>query len=285
MSLPIILVAPHSHSTVPSSLAERMALSEYEIWKCSDPYTDLLDEFTCASRKHTAEVSRLICDLNRAPNAENAFRDFDFYGHQVFRDGEGLTPAEKEDLLTRYWFPFHEKIVDSVLELDREGNEVILLVDFHNTSGDHPLNNQNDYMPSMILSNLGAENTGESTRDNPTISLPHDDLDLLRDAIMDRLDISVEINRVYRGGYNLHWYASLPEILDLNARVFSVQIEYNLDYVFDPSTRRFDRHALKLMQTGLNESLEWLYENLSGQYGAAFLARSPQATIQDLKIR
>ena len=82
--LPIIFVAPHACSTIEGDLRSRYALTDYEIWRCSDPYTDQLSEFTCASIHHVAKVNRLVCDLNRAPHIDKAFRETDFFGNDAF---------------------------------------------------------------------------------------------------------------------------------------------------------------------------------------------------------
>ncbi len=255
--LPIVLVAPHSKSTIHDELKDRFALSDYEIWKCSDPYTDQLDEFTCASSIHKADISRLVCDLNRAPNIEDSFREFDFFGRTAFNKGDEFTTHEKESFLMKYWYPFHQGVVDSVQRLDEEDHEVILLVDYHNTSGDHALNRNNDYMSSMIFSNLGSEDAYDNY---DGLSIPYDYLFELQDSITDQLGISVEINRIYKGGYNLYWYAHLKDILDINAKIYAVQIEYNLDYVFNPTTQTFDENALRIMQEALNNGLVGMYE-------------------------
>lgn len=250
--LPIILVAPHSQSTMDESLRDRYALTDYEIWKCSDPYTDRLDEFTCASAKHTANINRLACDLNRAPNTQDAFREFDFFGRRVFKDGDELSTKEKENMLIKYWYPFHQGIVEDVQRLDDEGHDAILIVDYHNTSGDHALNKHHDYMTSLIFSNLG---TDCAYGNSEGISIPYRYLYGLQDFISENLQITAEINRIYRGGYNLYWYTHLKEILNINAKIYAVQIEYNLDYVFNPITKKFDESALEMMQKYINDGL------------------------------
>ncbi len=256
--LPIILVAPHASSIIPEPLRDRYALSDEEVWRCSDRFTDELNEFTCPHAIHTSEVNRLACDMNRAPNTQDAFREFDFYGNQAFNDGQELGVNEKENLLMQYWYPFHQEIVQSIQDLDKEGSEVILLVDYHNTAGDHALNKNNDYMASMILSNLGSEDAHESRG----LSIPYEYLFDLDDFISDELGISVEINRIYKGGYNLYWYTHLKDILNINAKIYAIQIEYNLDYVFNPIGKTFDKKALKTMQKALNDGLASTYEKI-----------------------
>lgn len=256
---PIILVAPHSFCSIPAPLRERYALSDYEIWQCSDPYTDHLEEFTCARFKHNAEVSRLVCDMNRAPNTYDAFRAFDFYERPVFKKGEEFSVYEKENFLMQYWYPFHQSIVNSIQVLDDEKNEIILLVDYHNTAGGHALNDNQDYMRSMILSNLGSADASENHDD---LSIPYNHLSYLGDFIEENMGISVEMNQIYKGGYNLYWYTHLKDVLQLQAKIYAIQIEYNLDYFFDPIRRIFNAEALNTMQTCLNQGLSSMYEKI-----------------------
>ena len=257
--LPVILIAPHACSAIQDNLKKRYALTDEQIWKCSDPFTDYLSEFTCVNDKHTANVNRLVCDLNRAPNTCDAFREFDFFGSKVFKDDQEFTAKEKENLLTQYWYPFHQAIADSIQTMDNAGAEVILLVDYHNTAGDHALNDNNDYMPSMILSNLGAEDACE---DKEGLSIPYDYMFELSDFIEDQLGISADLNRIYKGGYNLYWYTHLRDILGIRAKIYAIQIEYNLDYVFDPATQTFDRGALENLQNCLNQGIEYMYNSI-----------------------
>lgn len=273
--LPIIIAAPHAKSSIEGELRDRYALSDYEIWKCSDPYTSNLDEFTCSNYKHIADVNRLVCDYNRTPNVQDAFRETDFFGRTVFSTGQELTAAEKEDHLQKFWHPFHREIADSVLELDNGENDVILIVDYHNTAGDHSLNQNHEYMPSFVLSNLGLEYTGEKDEHHPIISMPSEYVLHLKDVMQDILGIAVEVNTVYHGGYDINWFAHLEDVLNTRAKIYSIQIEYNLDHVYNPISRVFDGEALKLMQEGINEALISLYQAIAvkesrGQEVAAY---------------
>jgi len=75
----------------------------------------------------------------------------------------------------------------------------------------------------------------------------------------------VEVNTVYHGGYNLNWFAHLEDVLNTRAKIYSVQVEYNLDHIFNPISRVFDPEALRIMQEGLNEALISLYEAISAK--------------------
>lgn len=265
--LPIIIAVPHAHSTINNGFRKRFDLTDYEIWKCSDPFTGILKEFNCARFKHVAKVNRLVCDLNRAPNIHTAFREVDFFGRQIFKEGQEFNHFEKENLLMKYWHPFHQQIIKSIQKLDNGKNELILLVDYHNTAGDHALNQEHEYMPSMILSNLGAEVTGKKDEHHPVISMPPQYVMHLRDFIHEDLGIAVEVNTIYHGGYDLYWFAHLRDILKTHAKIYGIQIEYNLDYIFNPISKTFDKKALETMQKCLNEGLISLYETILSKVG------------------
>lgn len=258
---PIIITAPHACSKVSDpKILERTALNEYEIFKFSDPFTGDLEDFTCASFKHAAGVHRLICDLNRAPNINDAFHSEDFFGRQVFKKGKEFTAEEKKINLEKYWWPFHNEIVDSIFKLEEEDHSVILLVDLHNTSGDHPIGTTGRYMPSVIISNLGKG--AEEQEDSSLCSIPMKHLSFFQKHISNKLHVEVDMNTIYKGGYNIIWTKQLREELKLNAKLYAVQIEYNLDYVFNPISKKIDYDAMAIMHRAFNDAITELYERL-----------------------
>ena len=261
MSYPIIIGAPHAQTAIDDpEIRDRIALTDYEIWKCSDPFTDELDEFTVAYDKHIATTHRLICDLNRASDTAQAFHDKDFFGHSVFHRGKGFTEREKKSFLKKHWKPYHDKIAKSVKALDKENPPLILLVDYHNTSGDHTLDNRGAYMPSMVVSNLGKfQQLDHLEAEEALVTMPDEILAFFAKDLESRLPLGVEMNDIFHGGYNLRWYQQLPKLLNLKTPLFAVQFEYNLDLVVNPLTRNIDYAALRVMQEKVNESLEQLY--------------------------
>ncbi len=261
---PIIISTPHSCSEIADrSLRRRFALKKSQIWKCSDPYTSHLKHFTCALYKHRSVSHRLVCDLNRAPEYDKAFRARDFFGRQAFKEGQGFTDDEKEELLRKYWYPYHNKIIESVKVLDKAGYKKILFVDYHNTSGDHPITHKKVYMPSLILSNLGTRNTGRRNSRRQLTSIPGKYLTALKEDVEKDLGITVEINNVYWGGYNVFWFSHvLRQDLDIKAKLYALQIEYNLDFVVNPISGRIDRKALGILQRSLDRALVKVYKEL-----------------------
>ena len=259
---PIVISAPHAQTKIiERSIRKRLKLSDYEIWKCSDPFTANLKEFTCAWYIQKAQTHRLVCDINRPPN-DKAFHEYDFFGRKVFHQGMHFTEKEKAELLAKHWFPYHEKLEKKIIELDKKVKKPILFIDYHNTSGDHPLNQRHEYMPGIVISNLGAPETGKKTALHPNISIAANQIQFLKKAINDELGIRIEINEVYSGGYNTIWGSQLKEKLKLRNHLHTIQIEYNLDFIANPLSKKIDRKALKIMQTALNKAIIKLYKNL-----------------------
>jgi N-formylglutamate amidohydrolase len=259
--MPIIISAPHAQSTIrDKKLRKRIRLTDYEVWKCSDPYTDRLKEFTCAKYIQKGRTHRLICDLNRPPD-DRAFHHKDFFKRTVFKKGEFFSVHEQKELIEKYWIPYHFKLEKKIKKVDQKSSKPLLIVEYHNTSGDHPLNTRHEYMPAIVISNLGEKATGRKTKNSPHISMPVKYIKFLEKSIKENLKITTEINDVYHGGYNTLW---LSQIKTKN-RLYVVQVEYNLDFIHNPISQKVDLKALKIMQKGLNKSLQSLYKFITAK--------------------
>ncbi len=253
--MPIIISAPHAQSEIKDrKLRKRIKLSDYEIWKCSDPFTNQLKEFKCAKHKQIGKTHRLICDLNRPPN-KDAFHHKDFFKRTVFKPKQFFSKKEQTELIEKYWTPYHNKLEKKIMKIDSRAKNPLLVIEYHNTSGDHPLNTRHEYMPSIVLSNLGEPITGKKSKKYPHISMPAKYLKFLEKEIRSNLSVTTEVNEVYHGGYNTKWLSSL----ETKNKLYVVQIEYNLDFIHNPISKRIDWQALKIMQQGLNKSIQSLY--------------------------
>ncbi|MBL4693890.1 N-formylglutamate amidohydrolase [Candidatus Gracilibacteria bacterium] len=260
--MPIIISAPHAQTKITDKkMRKRFALSDYQIWKCSDPFTSKLKQFNCAKYIQIAKTHRLVCDFNRPPN-EKAFHDKDFFGNKVFKKGEQFKKKEQKENLEKYWHPYHNKLKKKILKLDsKTKDKATLIIDFHNTSGDHPLTKQHQYMPSIVISNLGKQNTGRSNKNHTSISAKN--LQFFQNSIKQHLPLSVEINEIFHGGYNTLWFHELSHELKTKTKIYALQLEYNLDHVFNPLSKRLDNKALRTLHQGLNKAIQELFEKLN----------------------
>jgi hypothetical protein len=126
----------------------------------------------------------------------------------------------------------------------------ILIVDYHNTSGDHPLNSQHEFMPSLVISD----------RDGTT--MPKKSMELMKQEIEKRLPLKVEIDEIYHGGFDIKWFSEIPKRQKLKSKLYCVQLEYNLDFIHNPLSKKIDREAKKIMETALNDAIETVYDFL-----------------------
>ncbi len=113
---PILITIPHCSTFVPADFRKLMTLSDGRIRKQSDPFTDQIFDVPKAYVVK-ARISRLVVDLNRAPDdIEMEYRlSNDGVVVSVDHDGEPVykTPPSLEAIFDRvkmYHDTFHEKI-------------------------------------------------------------------------------------------------------------------------------------------------------------------------------
>lgn len=254
---PIIIAAPHSTGTVPTRFKNRLALSRFELWQMHDPFTDQTCEYPRAYAIHKGKNHRAIVDLNRSMTAKDLFREEDFYGRTIWKDGESLSDAEKEKLVKKYWAPFRASIRATFASLVASGCKKILFIDHHNTAVDHPANH-GQYLPPINLGNFGDED-GESEKGNATTSpeVINDFASLLEAQFP---GVTVEVNKVYKGSSLVRFAhreigAEFPDC-DIQA----IHLEYNLNLIFNPISKRVDDVAKKILRDGINQGLKLLIE-------------------------
>lgn len=259
---PLIISAPHAKSTVPEEYAKRMLLSEEDLWRCSDPFTKETAQHPRAHSIHIAKHHRLLGDLNRAPTPETAFRQKDFYGNKIWREGEEPDELEKTELLHKNWFTHYDEIEKSVRELIHRGHKKILFIDHHNTLFDHPIHGTHEYMPAIVISNYGSRNRGARIRNRGQTSAPAGAMKIFQKAIKEETGFAAEINQVYRGGYSVEWVGQIAKELDPKITVYGIQLEYNLGFIHNPLSGYNDHKALALLRDKLNKSINKFAECL-----------------------
>jgi len=113
---PILISIPHGSTFVPADLRRIMNLSDFEIKKQSDPYTD---EIFDVPNAHVIKgrISRLVVDLNRAPDDIEMEHQLSNQGVVVSVDMDGKqiykTPPSSEminERVNKYREAFHQAI-------------------------------------------------------------------------------------------------------------------------------------------------------------------------------
>ena len=123
-------------------------------------------------------------------------------------------------------------------------------------------------MPSIVICNLGKNIDGKKDADHPIVSIPSKYLNILEVEIKKNLPLSVENNGVYSGGFDVQWFRGLRGKIDIQAKLFALQIEYNFDFIVNPLTQKTDLQALQILQVGINDALCVMHEQLLTDFGA-----------------
>jgi N-formylglutamate amidohydrolase len=113
---PILVSIPHGSIFVPKDLRKLMKLTDFQIKKQSDPFTD---EIFDVPNAHIIKgrISRLVVDLNRAPDDiemehelsnKGVVVSVDIDGNQIYKTPPSLDVIS--DRVQKYHYAFHEKI-------------------------------------------------------------------------------------------------------------------------------------------------------------------------------
>jgi len=114
--LPILVTVPHCSTFVPAELRRLMMLRDAQINKMCDPFTD---EIFDVPKAHVikARISRLVTDLNRAPDDIESEAKLSKAGVVVSIDIDGnpiyKTPPSMDmimDRVSKYHDTFHDKV-------------------------------------------------------------------------------------------------------------------------------------------------------------------------------
>ncbi len=241
-----------------------MLLSEQQLWHFSDPFTAKTAPHPRAFSVHIAKTHRSLGDLNREPTTEKAFRKIDFHGNnRVWKRGKELSTLEKIELLQKNWYPYYEEIFKKLRKLIGTGAKRILFIDHHNTGFDHPARKETrEYMPALVVSNLGSRNIGGRVKSRGEVSLPANALKFFQKKLFEETGLYAEINQVYHGGYSIRWVRENAKMIDPSVKVYGVQFEYNLGLIHNPLSGRKDTIAQKILRTKINRAITRLAEYL-----------------------
>lgn len=251
MRHPVIISAPHATYKVPRKYRKRMLLSDFEIWQMHDPFTGETCGYPKAFKILCGKNHRALGDLNRGERTKDAFREEDFYGRTIWRKGQSLNKEEKNELLNQFWKPYREDLIKSFQNIQEKGYKKVLFIDHHNTATDHPAN-KGQYLPPIVLGNFGKSKTTETTSSKKIIEAFQENLEEFLPAI------NTEINKVYQGGDLIRFVNEMIAPMFPKLEIESIILEYNLNLIFNPLSKKTDRNAKKIFTRGLNLAIEKL---------------------------
>jgi len=212
MKHPILITIPHSSTFVPIELRRLMMLKDIQIKKMCDPFTD---EIFDIPKAHVikARISRLVTDLNRAPDdieseaklsKAGVVASIDIDGNPIYKSPPSM--AMIMDRVSKYHDSFHDKI-------DEIKNDVNFLIDGHS------------------LRSIGPSTRADSGKERADIILGNRDYTTCSRHMTQRImkffeayGFSVKINDPYKGAYLIGYHCSrngLPGIqIEINEKLF-----------------------------------------------------------------
>jgi N-formylglutamate deformylase len=209
---PVLITIPHCSTFVPAELRRLMMLRDSQINKMCDPYTD---EIFDVPKAHVvkARISRLVTDLNRAPDDIESEAKLSKAGVVVSIDIDGnpvyKTPPSMDmimDRVTKYHDTFHDKI-------DELKPYVKFLIDGHS------------------LRSVGPSTRIDAGKERAEIILGNRDYTTCSRHMTNKVQkffeergLEVAINDPYKGAYLIGLHCSrktLPGIqIEVNERLF-----------------------------------------------------------------
>jgi len=237
---PILITIPHCSTFVPADLRKLMMLKDAGIKKMSDPFTDIIFDIP---RAHVvkARISRLVADLNRAPDDIETEAKLSKAGVVVSIDLDGnpiyKTPPSMEMVHERVQ-KYHETFHDKVDELKPKAK---FLIDGHSLRSVGPSTREDSgkQRADIILGN----------RDYTTCSR-HMTYKIMK--FFEDRGFTVKINDPYKGAYLIGYHCSRKGLP-------GIQVEVNEKLFMNEKTRR----PYKAKIDELRKIMAWLVKEIA----------------------
>jgi N-formylglutamate amidohydrolase len=208
--LPFVFSAPHCSNRIPAEIRKSLNLSDQEIEESTDIGTLEIFGTLPASAVFCASWSRLVVDLNRAPDQRDrkgVVAHIDYSGRNIYRPESLPGKEEVERRLRVYYNPYHRQLRGAL-----DSNEIAGLIDCHSlfAIGPPEAPDPGEKRKDIVLSNNGDLQGFARPGSGPT-TCPAERLKLAK-AVFEESGFSVSLNRPYAGGYiTTHYGHSLSK--------------------------------------------------------------------------
>ena len=233
---PLLVSIPHDGRHLAPGQADRMtqagrALPDTD-WHVRKLYDFAID---LGANVIAANYSRYVVDLNRDSDdsalyedqvSTGLFPEKTFSGKDIYNSGETVSSQERQQRISAYWRPYHERIATTLVKL-RQKYGYALLWDVHSIAGE---------VPSLFKGVLPELNFGT----NDGASCGEGIVASLMQSVAES-DYSVVLNERFRGGFITRQYGA-P-----GGGIHAIQLELSQRNYMDEKTLSYaDDLAVKL---------------------------------------
>ncbi|MFC1608358.1 N-formylglutamate amidohydrolase, partial [Candidatus Latescibacterota bacterium] len=234
--LPILISIPHGGNRVPEEVQGIIGLSASSLFDDSDAFTREI--YNCKEsvvEVISTDIYRAIVDVNRSPddlpphNPDGVVKTKTCFGISVYKNESKLDTDLKDCLLSRYYYPYHDRIKHTI-----ENKDIQIAFDCH------------------TMATVGPEISPDAGRERPDICLSNANGQSCDFRIVEKFvdclsrifsTNNIEINKPFSGGYITRNYGMKP--------VPWIQIEMNRSMYLSPPW--FDRDLLSIDTTRLKK--------------------------------
>ena len=240
---PILITIPHCSTFVPADLRRMMTLTDAQIRKNCDPLTDVIFD---VPKAHVvkAKISRLVTDLNRAPDDiemeyqlsnDGVVVSVDLDGNQIYKTPPAIETISER--VEKYHNTFHDKI-------DELKKNVMFLIDGHS---------HRSIAPSS-RSDAGKERADIILGNRDFTTCSRNMTKKIMNFFKDR-GFSVAINDPYKGRYLIGYHCSRKTLP-------GIQIEVNEKLYMNEKVRRPYKEKVEDLQRIMAWLVKEIYQEI-----------------------
>ena len=255
---PLLISIPHSGGTVPPEVADMVRITGRDIFYDGDALTrEIYDFGKSVDAVIETPIARAIVDVNRAyddrppENPDGVVKTVTTDGTLVYREGMFPDDALVEDLLQRYYFPYHETLGDLL-----SNRSIRLALDCHSMLERSPAASvrPGEPRPLICLSNRGDEH-GMPVRGRGPVTCPPEWIRALAESLRRAFagEGEVAMNDPFAGGYISQYHyerSGIPWIqIEINRKLY-----LNETY-FDPERLRVDQRIIQELRERISDAI------------------------------
>lgn len=245
---PILISIPHGGDTVPPEVADIVNITKRDIFYDGDALTrEIYDFGKSVDALIETHIARAIVDVNRAhddrapENPDGVVKTVTTDGTPIYREDMFPNYDLVEDLLQKYYFPYHERLGNLL-----ENRSIRLALDCHSMLERSPSASvrPGEPRPLICLSNRGDEH-GMSVRGLGPATCPSKWMRALAESLGQAFagEGEVAMNDPFWGGYISQYHyerKGIPWIqMEINRKLY-----LNETY-FDPERLRVDQRIIQ----------------------------------------